>query len=293
MKFSTQSKADLLLIGVTAVWGLTFVVVKNALADITPFYFNAVRFAIAFMFLVMFCFKNKELFSREMMLKGFLLGLFLFGGYSLQTIGLNYTTASNSGFITGLAVVIVPLLMIVLERQLPSGYAALGAACAAIGLALLSLESNLSFNIGDLLTLGCALCFALHIVLVGRYANSFPTLPFVTVQVGAVALSSGLVGWWQEPVPGSFTFEVWLALLITAIPATSLAYLIQNWAQRFTTPTRTAIIFALEPVFSMLFAFLLLKEFFTGRDLAGAALMLTGMLLAELKGSKEKEEVPV
>lgn len=290
MKIARRSQADLLLIFLAVIWGLTFSVVKNALTEISPFFFNSIRFTIAFFFLLLFCWQDRKAFNKTLVLKGFLLGIIIFGGYSLQTIGLIYTSAANSGFISGLAVVIVPLLMIAVERRLPSPYVILGVTSATIGLALLSLETNLTFNFGDLLTLSGAFCFALQIVLIGKYANSFPTLPFVTVQIGTVALASTLAGLAAEPLPSTFSYQVWGALLITAIPATALAFIIQNWAQRFTTPTRTAIILALEPVFGMVFAIILLGEIFTNKDLIGAFLMLTGMLLAELK-EEDKEKI--
>lgn len=283
MENKNQLTANLLLIGVTAVWGLTFVVVKNALNSISPFYFNAFRFTIAALFLLIGCCLNKQSFDPRLIKKGLLVGLFLFGGYSFQTIGLRYTTASNAGFITGLSVVIVPFLMFALYKKRPSSYALLGIVLATSGLGLLSLENNFAFNSGDLLILLCALCFAVHMVMVGHFISQFETIPFVTVQIATVAWASWVAGLLGEPFPPHLSGQVWLGLIITAIPATSLAYLIQNWAQKFTTPTHTALILAIEPVFSMLFAFLLLEEFFTKQDLLGAILMLIGMLLAEIK----------
>jgi len=273
---------DLLLIGVTAIWGMTFVVIKNALGAISPFFFNALRFMLAALFLLVFSLSRKQSFSKKLIRKGGLVGLALFGGYSFQTIGLKYTTASNAGFITGLSVVIVPLLTCLLDKRRLSSFAWLGVGTATLGLAFLSLKQGLKLNLGDPLVLLCAFCFALHMLLVDRYIKDFPTLPFVTVQIGTVALASLILGLLTE-TPPQVSLSIWRDLFFTAFFATFLAYLIQNWAQQFTTPTRTAIILAAEPVFTLLFATLWLKEKVAGIDLAGAVLMLTGILLVELK----------
>lgn len=278
-----QLTADFLLSMVALVWGLTFVTVKNALMDIKPFTFNAIRFTIAFIFMALFLKGRGRNFSKKLVTTGAIIGTVLFAGYSFQTIGLQYTTASNAGFITGLSVVLVPIFTTILLKESPTPYALLGAISAALGLGFLSLQFPLQINTGDLLVFFCAVSFALHIVLVGRFSPLYDTLMLVTAQIGTVAFLSGLFGVALERQPVVFSLNVVIALLITAIPATALAYLIQNWAQKFTTATRTAIIFSMEPVFAAIFAVLLLSEIMTPRDIIGSVLVLTGMLLAELK----------
>ncbi|MBO8168765.1 MAG: DMT family transporter [Thermoanaerobacteraceae bacterium] len=278
-----QLTADFLLSMVALVWGLTFVTVKNALIDIKPFTFNAIRFTIAFIFMTLFLKGRGRNFSKKLVTTGAIIGTVLFAGYSFQTIGLQYTTASNAGFITGLSVVLVPIFTTILLKESPTPYALLGAISAALGLGFLSLQFPLQINTGDLLVFFCAVSFALHIVLVGRFSPLYDTLMLVTAQIGTVAFLSGLFAVALERQPVVFSLNVVIALLITAIPATALAYLIQNWAQKFTTATRTAIIFSMEPVFAAIFAVLLLSETMTPRDITGSVLVLTGMLLAELK----------
>ncbi|KKM09044.1 hypothetical protein SY88_21410 [Clostridiales bacterium PH28_bin88] len=268
---------------VSAVWGLTFVSVKNAMAEVAPFSFNAVRFGLAFLFMLPFCRSSLNRLDRHLVGAGVLLGLFLFGGYSFQTVGLIYTSASNAGFITGLAVVFVPVLVAILSRRMPSRFVTLGVFSATAGLALLTLETGLDFNRGDLLVLLCAFSFAGHIFLVGRYSPRYHTVLLVTVQIGTVSLASAAAAALTEPPLASFSTTVWAALLVTAIPATSLAFLVQNWAQKFTTPTHTALIFAMEPVFAALCAYWLLGERISRQDLLGAVLMLAGILLSEIK----------
>lgn len=278
--FKHHHRADLLLLLVAMVWGLTFVIVKNAIASIPPMTFNGARFTIAFLTLLPWCYR-RGVFDRLLIRRGTITGLMLFGGYSLQTIGLQYTTATNASFITGLSVVLVPLLAILGKQKKTTPTSTAGALSAAFGLGLLTLKNGFQANPGDLLVLGCACCFALHILFVDRYSQQFDTLAFVTVQIGFVALASGLIGFRKEMWPLLLNKKVWAPLIITAIPATTLAYLIQNWAQKFTTPTHTAIIFALEPVFALIFALILLQEPVGSRELAGAVLILTGMLISQ------------
>lgn len=285
-----QVKADLALLGVAFIWGVTFVVVQDALSDIGPYYFLAVRFLLAFLFLLIIFFKQFRRLDRETLTAGCLIGLFLFAGYAFQTVGLKYTSASNAGFITGLSVVLVPVFHALATRRLPNIFVAAGVFSAAVGLALLSLGKNLQINYGDLLVLFCAVCFAMQIILVGHYASRHNPNLLAAIQIGIVSLVSFVFGAVTENMPAHFTRPVWVAFLLTAIPATSLAFLIQNKMQRFTSSTHTAIIFSMEPVFAALTAFFAAGESLTLRQAAGCALILGGMLLAELKGEREEEQ---
>jgi drug/metabolite transporter (DMT)-like permease len=210
-----------------------------------------------------------------------LMGLALFAGYSLQTFGLRLTTPAKAGFITGLSVVIVPVVSTLLLRQRLSRGVWLGVGLATVGLALLSLQADLSVNPGDLLVLGCALAFACQILLTGRFAPRYDPLLLTFGQIVVVAFLAGIAALALEspPMPpGSVLF----AAAFTGILATSLAFGIQTTAQRFTSPTRTALVFATEPVFAALFSFLLIGEVLGLRQLAGCALILAGMITAEI-----------
>ena len=288
MVITRQVKADFLLLVVAAIWGLTFVVVKNALDDIQPFTFNAYRFLIAGIFMIIICIFYKIKFDGPLLKIGTIIGFFLFLGYSSQTIGLQYTTASNSGFITGLAVVFVPLFATIFTKKLPGMYSIAGAVLAAIGLFFLSVDSTLTYNIGDIITLFGAICFAVYILLLGKYSPQFDTIPLVAMQIFVVAFLSLICSLTLETPSVTMTSAIIIALLVCAIPATCLAFMIQTWAQKFTTPTRTIIIITTEPVFAALFAYMLLGEIFTTRHLLGAVLMLMGILLVEFKGETQE-----
>lgn len=275
------------LLAVTAVWGATFIVVKRATEDLAPFPFLAVRFAIAFLTLLPFVWVQRRHLTKTGIWKGLGLGCFLFGGYATQTIGMQYTTASNAGFITGLSVVLVPALVTLTTHKLPRPALILGILSATLGLALLSLGDDLRFNQGDLLILVCAFFFTLHIFFVGRYAPTENASVLAAGQILAVSLLSTLFSFIFPQGSLQFTSYAWFGILLTAIPATSLAFYIQTKMQQFTTPTQTALICSAEPVFSALFAFLLAGEILPLRGLAGAALVLFGMLTSELSGPKE------
>jgi Permeases of the drug/metabolite transporter (DMT) superfamily len=282
--------ADFSLLLVTLVWGSTFVVVKWAIRDLPPFPFLAIRFALAFISLLPFLWCQRAHISKKALLQGAAVGVFLFSGYAWQTIGLQYTSASNAGFITGLSVVIVPTLVTLTTRKLPHRNLMLGIISALIGLALLSLGNDLQLNKGDLMVLACALSFALHIFFVGRYSPHTNATVLASVQILTVSLLSAFFSLLLPQPTLHFTTNAWLGLLITAIPATSLAFFVQTKMQQFTTPSHTALIFSMEPVFSAVAAFFLAGELLTSKGYLGAGLVLGGMLIAEFTGSENEKQ---
>jgi drug/metabolite transporter (DMT)-like permease len=279
-----QVKADIALLVVTLIWGVSFTVIKDALAGIGPYYFVGLRFQAAFIFLALIFGKRFRAADLKTLLAGLYIGVFLFGGYAFQTVGLKYTSASKAGFITGMSVVLVPLLYAALTRRLPGSIPIVGVTSAAFGLAMLSLGNNLNIDYGDGLVFLCAVSYALHIILVGHYAPKHDPVILTIIQLGVVAAASFGCAAFLEVMPASFSGEVWVALLITALPATAFAFLIQNSVQRFTSPTHTAIIFTMEPVFAAACAWGLGGELITLRQWGGSLLILAGMLVSELKG---------
>lgn len=278
-----QIEADLSLLLVTAIWGTTFVIVKDAVRTIDPYTFIAMRFVLAFVVLGVVFWRRMLRLSRRTVLAGMLIGVFLFAGFALQTLGLQLIAASKAGFITGLSVVMVPFLSWAMVGQPPSRGAALGVALATAGLALLSLREDWSIEYGDLLVLGCAVAFALHIVLVGRYAPQNDAMSLATVQVGFVALASSVTALLVDGLPAAVSGDGLAAAVFTGVVATALVFAIQNKAQVFTTPTHTALIFVMEPVFAALFACVWGGESLTQRAIIGCLLILAGMVVAEVR----------
>lgn len=288
-----QIKADLALLFVAFVWGSTFVVVQDALSGIGPFYFLTIRFTFAFLFLALVYRRHFKYLNWETVKIGAFIGLFLFGGYAFQTVGLKYTGPATAGFITGLSVVLVPVFSAIINRRLPDFYIALGVFSATIGLTLLTLQGgNYSLNYGDILVFFCAICFGSHIIAVGRYSSTYDPVLLAMIQIATVGLISFFVAQGTEILPSHFTRTVWFALIICSIPATSLAFLIQNSVQRYTSPTHTAIIFTMEPVFAAITAHLFSREILSWQQALGCVLILAGMLVAELKAAQEPEARP-
>lgn len=269
------------LLLVALIWGATFVMVKEAISQIGVFTFLALRFLLAAFVLALIFWPRLRASSPREFLAGALVGLFLFGGYALQTIGLKYTSVSKTGFITGLSVVIVPLLSTLLLRQKQNLTALVGVLLATTGLGLLTLR-GLSMAQGDLWVLGGAVAFALQIVALGRFAPQMETGILATIQVATVALLCAPFAWALEGSPSQVSGQVWFAIFFTGIMATSLAFLVHSKAQRFTSPTHTALIFATEPVFAALFGYLLLQERLGSREILGCALILAGMAVGEI-----------
>jgi drug/metabolite transporter (DMT)-like permease len=277
-------------VAVTAVWGSTFVLVRDAVAQVPPFTFIAYRFLAAALLLA--AIRPRLAVGGPgdagggrsgALVAGAAIGLALFAGYGFQTVGLQYTTASNAGFITGLSVVLTPLLGALLLRQAPGRWPVTGACVAAVGLACLSLQT-LEVRRGDALVFGCAVALAAHILLLGRYAPRLSTYQLAVVQLATAGLLALGWAWLAGDLVVPATDQVWVALAITSVAASAGAFLIQTRAQREVSPTRTAVIFTMEPVFAGLFGFLLAGERLSGRGWLGAGLILAGMLTAELGG---------
>lgn len=281
-----QLAADAALLFVTAIWGATFVMVQGAVSGYPVFSFLALRFALAALVLAPFFLRLDRPSAlervRDAWLPGILVGLALFAGYAFQTFGLRYTSPAKAGFITGLSVVMVPIGQALFLRRAPGRGPVVGVALATVGLALLSLDADLSVSLGDALVFCCAIAFAAHILLVGRFAPTWPPMRLAFVQIATVALLSGGAALVLDQPLTWPAGNVWFAAIFTGLLATSLAFFLQSRAQQATSPTHTALIFAAEPVFAGIFSFLLIGEVLGPRQIAGCALIVAGMLAAEL-----------
>lgn len=292
--------SEFALIMVTLIWGVTFAITKEGVTYIDPLLYLAIRFGLAYILLrATNFFLDRRSYTRREIIIGAGAAFFQFTGFAAQTYALQYTTASKAAFITGLSVVLVPLLSILVLREKPHRLAILGAFVAFLGMATLSIEPGIVgwVGFGDLLALACAFAFAGHILFIGHYAREISPLPFSAIQVGIVALFCAVVGLLRSPLPNIQVIpaSVWWGLLYLALLATMVTSLLQTWAQRHTTSTRAAVIFTLEPVFAAIFAFILLGEAITTRTLTGGGFIIAGILLAELGPHTKKapqETVP-
>ncbi len=266
------------LIGVTAIWGWTFVVVKNAIAIDGVVPFLAARFLLAAVILLLLWGRRLSFASLR---AGALLGLVLASGYLLQTWGLGLTTATNSGLITGLFVVAAPLADRILYGARLSRINLAATAASLIGMVLLTGWSPDRLALGDIMTLGCAIAFGTHIALLSHASPRHDSGALTTAQLVWVCVIF-LAAWPAAARPAVPPRGVWGALLITGILASALAYFIQTFAQRHLSTARTAVILTMEPVFAGFFGFLLEGERLRGLQIAGAAIILSALTLNEV-----------
>jgi drug/metabolite transporter (DMT)-like permease len=275
------AKADAALIAVTAIWGCTFLLVQNAIHDVSPILFLGMRFAVASLALFL-VYRNRLM--KAAVRPGIAAGLFLFAGYAFQTVGLKYTTASKSAFLTSLSVPLVPLAGSLVYRLVPKPFELLGVAVASAGMVLLTAPSSFAgISRGDLLSFLCAIAFAGQVVAVSHAAGkgNFETLALVQMLTASV-LSFATCGFLETPAVTG-TPRVIAAVLLTGLLASALAFSVQAWAQQFTTVTRAAIIYSLEPVFAWITSWWLVGERLGIKGSFGAALILLGILAVELK----------
>lgn len=281
-------RADLLLLIITVVWGVSFPLMKIMLDFMPSFAYLSLRFLLAALILALIFRSNLRHFSKRTLLLGIIIGVFNFAGMALQVNGLYTTTASNSGFITGLNVVIVPLISAVLLKEKPDKASVIGVFIAFTGLFLLSGGLNMNFNIGDFLTFLCSICWALQIISIDRFTALEDASLLAIMQVGFTGVASTAI--WVGTGFRSFEFNstVITILLVTAIFGTALAFGGQTIAQKNTSPTHTALIFTAEPVFAALFAMIIPNmagktESLGSTSIAGGIMILAGMIISEFK----------
>lgn len=269
-----------MLIAVTAVWGVTFVQVKDAVKLYPLLAFLAVRFVLATAALVVPAAPRVISLGRRGGTAAATLGVLLAAGYVLQTAGLERTTVSGTGFITGMYVVLTPLIALALFRTRIGLAAWLGVALATTGLAMLS-GIHADSVVGDLLVLAASAVYSLQIVLMERFAPRYDALAFTLVEMAAAAVGLLIVAGVHGDLGVPHGATVWGALVVTGVFASALAYLVQTWAQRRTSATRTALTFTMEPVFTALFGYTLAGDRLGALGWGGCAAIMAGILLAE------------
>jgi len=279
---SGRSKAELVLLSCTLIWGATFVITKKSLDDASPMILVAIRFGIASAVFLAIFFSTLVKMNRAALIKGGILGLLLFAGFVPQTFGLRYTSASKSGFITGMLVVFTPLFQLAIERRPPKTGNLVGVVLVSIGLYLLTSPAGSQFNLGDGLTLACAVLFALYIVYLDIFSKEQNVTQLAFLQMVVIATLAALGGLLFEKWHFEFKLHLALALAYLSIMATVVTLYLQTAYQRQTTPTRAAIIFSLEPVFSAAFAYFVDHESIGVLGVVGGGVIVMGLLISEL-----------
>lgn len=283
----TKYKGEIVLLLVALMWGTGFVVTSAALDRFEPFQLLAVRFFISAVLMAIIFYKKLLALNKNTFKYGVILGLFLFLGFACQTVGLQYTTPGKNAFLTAVNVVIVPFIGALAYRRKIDIHSVLGAFTALIGIACLSLTLDAPISMGDVLTLVGAVFFALHVFFTTEFmSRGTDTGSVVTVQMAAVcvfaffcALATGQTDFSRADMPGA------LMLIYMAVFTTSLCFFLQTWAQSFTSETKAAIVMSMESVFGSFFSVLLGYEAITVRMLAGAVMIIGGVLITEVKPS--------
>jgi len=307
MAIRTPIVAFWALVMVTLIWGIGFVVVDDAINTMPVNTFNAFRFGIAALVLLPLCFIKKKTQKQEapyplksLLKTGFGLGLLLFLGFSLQTSGMLYTSVSNTGFITGLSVPLVPITGIIIFRKKVGLHVWLSALIATTGLYYLTIGDKLELNSGDIMVAFAATCYAIHITLMAKLSQHFPVMPLSVVQLAAVALYSVLItigesilgfnDHYRALIEQLGNVSVWVAIIYSAVLASAFAYWAQTSSQRLLEPHKVALIFALEPIFAYCAAVIVLNEHLGVKGIIGAGLIIAAMLYSELGGKRKAKE---
>jgi len=296
-----QKKTNILasagLLATAVIWGFAFVVVKNSLDAVSPIYMLAFRFTIAVMVLaVIFANRLKNL-NKTLIIEGMVLGFLLFASYLVQTIGCKYTTAGKNAFLTTVYVVLVPFLHWAINKKKPNGYCITAAFMAITGIGFLSLQGDLSINIGDALTLICGLGFAFHMLYIDRFTKQHDPVLLAVLQLFFAAIFSwvaALFGGGGFP-QGAFTSPVVISMLYLGVFSSALGFLFQTVGQKYTSPSTTSLLLSLEAVFGVVFSIIFLDERLTGRMIAGCTLIFMAIIIAETQLDflpvKKKEQV--
>jgi drug/metabolite transporter (DMT)-like permease len=279
----TETLADLSLLLVAITWGSTYVIVKLTLQSTPLFSFIFMRYVLAGMFLLFFNLTNLGKIDKRLVVDGSILGVILFLGYSLQTLGLRLTPAPIMAFTTGLYVVIVPFLQAVVLKLQLRFEALVGVGFAVIGLMFITIHDEVVISSGMVFGILCAFFYAAHITMVHRFSrrNDFNLLTFF--QLGVVGVLSFFAAWIKEPyiLPPSFDRQLIFALVVTGILGTALAFVVMIGMQKHTTPTKAAVIYMMESPSSIVFNFWLLGQLLTAKQYIGISFIFLAMLVTQ------------
>jgi drug/metabolite transporter (DMT)-like permease len=294
------------LLFTTVIWGGTFAIIKTALGSISPMMFLSFRFSIASILFLPFVIGRLKRLDIASIKGGLILGFLYFGGFAAQTLGLNYTSATKSAFITGTFVIFTPIFQIIIEKKLPSKGNIIGILLVAGGLLFLSSrgthfldvihELGTNFNVGDYLTLICAVFYSLYIVYLDIVSKKFDNLSLVFMQITLTAaggITGAIIFQATEIEISRFILnkDVIFAVIYTSLLATILTTTLQTKFQKYTTPAKAGIIFSLEPIFASVVAFFLLSEKITNFGFIGCIFIFCGLLISEVMDKNNGKEL--
>lgn len=286
-----EYRADLLLLTVAIAWGVTFLMVQDAIESTPVYAFLFFRFSLASILMFFIAYKFLKETNVQTVIYGVILGLFLFFAFATQTFGLAYTKSSIVAFITGLNVICVPFLAYFIFKDKVRRNVFIASLIAVFGLYLLTMSGKLTLGTGEFLTLICAFLFALQIIFTGKFSkqvNVYLLVLYQLITVSVLSLGFSLV--LDDTTFGiEYDYTFYKAVIVTAVFATVYAFLIQTYMQQFTTATKTAIIFTMEPVSASIYGYFVGGEILTSIQIFGATLIIVATLVSELQFKKIKK----
>ncbi|KQY83333.1 multidrug transporter [Paenibacillus sp. Root52] len=276
-------RADIQMLLATVIWGSSYLFMKSGLESMQELNLVAFRFAIAFIAAAVIF--HRRLFRMDVrtFVAGAVMGTALFAAFVFITYGVQRTTTSQAGFLISLAVIFVPILTTTIHRRMPDRRLMMSIIVAVTGLGLLTLQHELSLHTGDILCIVAALIYAIYIMIAGKFTPKHDPLTLGTVQLGVAAIWGIVATFLFESPRLPDSPESWAAILGLGVLCSGIGYILQTLAQRHASPTRTSLIFSLEPLFAAAFAFSFQGETLTLQGYTGAALMLVGVLITEIK----------
>ncbi len=285
-----QMKADLMLLGITIVWGASYMLTKIGLEGLEPLNLTALRFIIAFFISGGIFYKRISNTNRKTIKYALILGVMLFFMFTTMAFGLGHTTASNAGFLISLSVILIPIISFFFLKKKIERKVIAGVVLAFIGIVLLSLDAELRMNIGDLLCILCAVICSVHVIVIEIFTKEVDSITLGVLQLGFAGLLSLIFSFTFESFGLPRTGLSWISVLLLSVFCTAIGYVVQTFAQKDTTATHTGLILSLEPVFSAGFAYLFLKEILPPKGYIGAIILLAGVIIAEIDFKAIKKE---
>lgn len=291
-KRSIEYLADLLLIFIALIWGSTFIIIKETLEKVDPIVFLSLRFLLAaFIMLPIVYYKRKSLNPQSIM-AGLMLGFGMCFVFIFQTVGLKYVSASITGFLTGLYIVFVPVLSLIFLKKRPYVASVFGVMLGAFGLYVISANSTVSFGMGELFVIVNAVGIAVHIILTDYYSRKYDTLVLTGLQIMFTGAVCTMYAFFDSGFNGlNIDNDVVFSVILTGIFATVVAFFIQTAFQKYTTPTKAAIIFTFEPVSAAVFGYFIGGEILTSKQYLGAGVIVLGILVSEIGTAFRKKDI--
>lgn len=286
-----QLKANLLLVAITMFWGMSYTFMVIGLESLQPFNMSALRSFLAFLLAGCIFYKKLININKKLLIYSFIQSFFLVGSIAFPMMGVKTTPASNAGFLVSLTVVFVPIIVCIIDRKFPSRVVSIAIISTLIGIILLTFNSSFTFRIGDFFCLLTAIVYSIYLVLNGKFTKSVDSIAFGIYQMGFAAIISGVLSLLFETPTIPTTTSGWMALLYLGVVSSAIGFIGQTYAQQYTTPIHTGLIFSLEPIFASLFAILFLHEPLTARLIIGGIFIFGGNILAQLEQFYEYKKI--